>query len=214
MTPQERQIIDGIFERLKSVETQPRDPEAERYIAERVARQPYATYALAQAAYVQEEAVRELTARIRELEDQVGARGGAPTQGGFLDTLFGGREQGPPQTPRTSVPQAGAGTAPQYGTAQPGSVPPGQGAPQQGSMFGGGGFLSGALGAAAGLAGGALLYQGLKGMFGQDGERHGAVGGGDTGAPPFGDPDHFRNASLEEDAGPDADFDLGGDDFG
>ena len=57
MNPQERAVIDGIFDRLKGVANQPRDPDAERHIADLVRQQPYATYAMAQSIYVQEQAL-------------------------------------------------------------------------------------------------------------------------------------------------------------
>ena len=189
MNSQERDVISGIFERLKSVADAPRDPEAERFIAELVARQPYAPYAMAQAVYVQEQALREINDKVRDLEAQL--KGGGGQSGSFLGSLFGvgSSEQAPAPTQptRTSVPQAGMGSAPQWGTA------PSQGMPQQfppaGQQPGGGGFLQGALAAAAGVAGGALLYQGLKGLFG-GGEAHHAAS-----ASSFGDPDNFLRAS-------------------
>ena len=60
MTPQERDVIAGIFDRLKQAANQPRDPEAENYIAQRLREQPYAPYAMAQAVYVQETALTNL----------------------------------------------------------------------------------------------------------------------------------------------------------
>src|SRR3954447_8427278 len=62
MNDQERQVIDDIFQRLEQVANQPREPEAERYIAEKLRRQPYAPYALAQAVFVQEQALANLQA--------------------------------------------------------------------------------------------------------------------------------------------------------
>jgi hypothetical protein len=215
MNSQERDVISGIFERLKSVAEAPRDPEAERFIAELVARQPYAPYAMAQAIYVQEQALREINDKVRDLEAQL--KGGGGGQGGsFLGSLFGvgtsEQAPAPTQPSRASVPQAGMGTAPQYGAA------PGQGGPQQfptaGQQPGGGGFLQGALAAAAGVAGGALLYQGLKGLFGGSEAQQSAHRLGDTGrssddrSSSFGDPDNFlRSASLPQD-----DESTGGDD--
>jgi hypothetical protein len=124
-------------------------------------------------------------------------KAGGNRSGSFLGSLFGvgSSEQAPAPTQptRTSVPQAGMGSAPQYGTSpQSGG---GWGVPQQfppaGQQLGGGGggFLQGALAAAAGVAGGALLYQGLKGLFG-GGEAHHAAS-----ASSFGDPDNFLRAS-------------------
>jgi len=51
MNEQERQVIDDIFRRLEQVANQPRDPEAEHFIAEKLRQQPYAPYAMAQAVY-------------------------------------------------------------------------------------------------------------------------------------------------------------------
>ena len=51
---QEREIISGIFQRLEQAASQPRDPETERFIADKIRSQPYAPYAMAQLIYVQE----------------------------------------------------------------------------------------------------------------------------------------------------------------
>jgi hypothetical protein len=40
MTPQERQLVEELFDRLAQVENMPRDPEAERLIAQGVGRAP------------------------------------------------------------------------------------------------------------------------------------------------------------------------------
>src|SRR5687768_7653904 len=101
MTPQERDVIAGIFDRLKQAANQPRDPEAETFIASRLSEQPYAPYAMAQAVYVQEQALTNLQAQVEELQAQV--RGlqeqtaqPAPAQsGGFLSGIFGGGAQAP-----------------------------------------------------------------------------------------------------------------------
>jgi len=64
MTPEERQVITGIFERLQAAEGHPRDPEAEKLIADLVAKQPYAPYAMAQSVYVNEQALVGLNQRV------------------------------------------------------------------------------------------------------------------------------------------------------
>ena len=56
MTPQERDVILGIFDRLRQAETSSRDPLAEALIAERLKQQPYAPYIMAQQIYAQEQA--------------------------------------------------------------------------------------------------------------------------------------------------------------
>ena len=106
MTPQERDVIAGIFDRLKQAATQPRDPEAEKLIAERLAQQPYAPYAMAQAVYVQEQALLNMQGQIEQLQAQVQAQvqqlqnQPAPQpSGGFLSGLFGGAPAARPSTP-------------------------------------------------------------------------------------------------------------------
>ena len=84
MTPQERQLVTDLFDRLASLEANKRDPQAEALIAEGVRRAPHALYALVQTALIQDEALRNADARIQELE---GGGPGASTQGGFLDNM-------------------------------------------------------------------------------------------------------------------------------
>ncbi|HET9687433.1 MAG TPA: DUF2076 domain-containing protein, partial [Pseudolabrys sp.] len=57
MTPQERQLVDDLFDRLAGLENAPRDPEAERAISEGLARAPHAIYPLVQTVLVQDEAL-------------------------------------------------------------------------------------------------------------------------------------------------------------
>ena len=73
MTPQERQLIDDLFERLSSLENNPRDADATAAIAQGMRRAPNAVYALVQTVLVQDEALKRANARIQELEG-----GGAP----------------------------------------------------------------------------------------------------------------------------------------
>jgi hypothetical protein len=182
MTPQERQLVDELFDRLATLENAPRDPEAERVIADGLRSAPHAPYALVQTALVQDEALKRADARIRELEAQLGISPEPQQQGGFLDsmrdTIFGRREE-----PRGSVPPVGGGgdrpmgVPPGFGTgqgpqpggpwagSQPGAPPPGYGAPPpQGSS--GGSFLGTAAAVAAGAVGGALLLGSIRSMFG------------------------------------------------
>ena len=58
MTPQESQLVEDLFDRLAKLETLPRDPAAERLIADGTQRAPHALYALVQTALVQDEAVK------------------------------------------------------------------------------------------------------------------------------------------------------------
>ena len=173
MTPQERQLIDDLFDRLSKLEGSPRDTDAEAAIRDGLRRAPNATYALVQTVLVQDEALKRANARIQELEGQ-------PEQqqsGSFLDTMrdavFG---QGQP--PRGSVPNAGR---PAWNTGQ--ALPPGYGqAPGYGQPYGGpqqpppvpgggggGSFLGTAAAAAAGVVGGSLLLGSIRSMMGGGG---------------------------------------------
>ena len=101
MTPQEQALISELFDRLASLENNPRDAEAERAIADGLRRAPHAAYALVQTALVQDEALKRANARIEELEAQFGGEQ-EQHQGSFLDSMreavLGRRE------PRGSVP--------------------------------------------------------------------------------------------------------------
>src|SRR4051812_40725660 len=97
MNTEERQVISDIFERLKQAANQPRDPEAERFIADKLREQPYAPYAMAQLIYVQEEAIKSLNQQLEEVQAEAErSRSGG---GGFLSSIFGGaaRQQEPPR---------------------------------------------------------------------------------------------------------------------
>ncbi len=68
----------------------PRDPEAEAYIREQIARQPGAPYYMAQTIVVQEQALNAAQARIEELQQQAGPR---RSSGGLLSNIFGDSRQ-------------------------------------------------------------------------------------------------------------------------
>jgi len=180
MTPQEREQVTGLFDRLASLESNPRDPDAERLIVQELRRAPNAVYALVQTVLVQDEALRDAHERLRQYE------GDEPQQqGGFLDsmrdTLFGRRDT------RGSVP----------------SVQPGQpgGAWQRGNQEpqgGGGSFLGTAAASAAGVIGGALLLNSFRGMFGGGHSQSMLDQGG--GRSPWGGSEN-ANSDLARDAG-------------
>src|SRR5580765_4367827 len=84
MTPQERQLVEDLFDRLAQLEKAPRDAEAERTIADGLRRAPNAIYPLVQTVLVQDEALKRADARIRELS---GEDGQPRSGGGFLDSM-------------------------------------------------------------------------------------------------------------------------------
>src|SRR5215831_20370762 len=167
MTPQEQALVDELFDRLASLENTPRDPEAERLIADGLRRAPHAVYALVQTALVQDEALKRANARIEELQAQFGGGEQAQQQGSFLDSMRDavlGRSE-----PRGSVPTVRSPATQTSPTAPP-PYGPEPGYPPQmpiGPAFGSGGsFLGTAASTAAGVIGGALLMDGIRSMFG------------------------------------------------
>jgi hypothetical protein len=228
MTPQERQLVDELFDRLSKMENAPRDSDATAAITQGLRIAPNAIYPLVQTVLVQDEALRRANSRIQELESQ-----GAPQQnqgGGFLDSMRGavfGQGQGSGSVPNVRPPEVGnrpvwnsgqvlQQTSPgHYDEGGYGQQPyGGPQAPMGGSMMGGGmmgggmgagtgggSFLGTAAAAAAGVVGGSLLLNGIRSMMG--GSHHGfgdasALADRSSGQSPWTDQ---SNSSLARDAG-------------
>lgn len=188
MTPQERQLIVELFDRLATLERSRRDPEAEAAITEGLRRAPNASYALVQTVLVQDEALRAADERIRELEGDAGAGSGG-FLGSMRNTVMGRRDDA-----RGSVPsiRRDAGNAPWQGGGA-------QAAQAQGSQRGS--FLGTAAAAAAGVIGGALLLDSFRSMFGGGTAQAAGLDKGTEsgdGKSPWGD---ASNSDLARDAG-------------
>jgi hypothetical protein len=191
MTPQERQSVDELFDRLSRMESAPRDPDAVAAIAQGLRAAPNAVYALVQTVLVQDEALRRANSRIQELEAATAPEQAHP--GGFLDsmrdTVYGQNQ------PRGSVPNVrppDVGSRPVWNSGQvmqqaqsPGQYDQGHygqpsggqpyGAPQA-PMGGGGSFLGTAAAAAAGTIGGSLLLGSIRSMMGGGHQAFGNTG--------------------------------------
>lgn len=232
MTPEERQLLDGLFERIRQSSAAPRDREAEDLIQRAVQAQPYAPYLLAQAVIVQEEALKAAAARMQELEaerDAARADAQRPAAGGFLGGLFGGPATSAPRS-ASGIPSVG-GSRPVDGgamSAQPGGPWGGAGGGFGGRPgpfgaaapgAGGGSFLRGALATAAGVAGGALLFSGIQSMLsggvGEEVSKLGEDVQGALGGAPVEPINHDDTAGTVDDASfDDFDADDGGGDGG
>ena len=156
MQQQERELIAGLFDRLRPSESQARDPEAEALIKEQVARQPSSPYLLVQAVLVQEQALKAAQERIAELEAKAGSAQGSS---GFLGSApklgpWGAQPAAQPPVDRAGPPRPLA----------PATRSPLQAA-VSGQQGGGGGFLRTALATAAGVAGGALMFEGIRNLI-------------------------------------------------
>ncbi len=180
MTPEERNLITGLFDRLRSAEASApaRDREAEDLIRQLTAQSSGAPYLLTQTLLVQEHALANAQARIQTLERQAALAQPAQTSGGggFLSGLFGHQSSPAPAAPSQQVPPM---------PVQPQAMP----YPTTMSMApsAGGSFLRNALTTAAGVAGGAALFQGIESLLGHNsGPFGGGLGGGgfmNTGGP-------------------------------
>ncbi|MBN9442259.1 DUF2076 domain-containing protein [Bosea sp. (in: a-proteobacteria)] len=226
MTPQERDVIAGIFDRLRQAANQPRDPEAEAFIAERLREQPYAPYAMAQAVYVQEQAltnlhqqVESLQAQLRDLQSR--ASDAPAPSGGFLSGIFGGAPAQPragsvpPIPPRGDATPSSAWVNTQGGQSMQAAPPQPQPGPwsSQPQQSAGGGFMASALTTAAGVAGGMMLGNVLSHAFG------GGSGGSSastnslaSSVDSFGAGGNAQQAAYDRGASDQAAFDRGADD--
>jgi hypothetical protein len=223
MTPEERQMLGGLFQRVNSAAATQRDPEAESFISDAVRAAPHAPYVLAQTVLVQQQALEAAANRISQLE--AAAQQGAEQNeehGSFLGNLgksiFGSGPSSPP--PRDPEPQAYQRAAPQppRGYAPPqGGYPP-QGYPQQPGGYppqpgpwgqpqppaAGGGFLQNAASTATGVAGGVVLGNLLGGLFGGHSGGGGLFGGASaTGSGLTGNPTEVTEINNYYDDKPD-----------
>src|SRR5437588_3551500 len=184
MNPQEKELLTTLLDRLKNAPRQEKDPEADALIRQAMTAQPDLPYYLTQTVLIQDLSLHQAQQRIADLEKQLtdAQQAAKPSVGSFLGGLFGSRPpaqaSGPAQAgPWSRAPQVAAAPPAQpaqpYG--QPGYAPqPGYGQQPMGGGFmgggmgggAGGGFLRSAAATAAGVAGGALLFQGISSLFG------------------------------------------------
>jgi uncharacterized protein len=184
MEPQERDLLTTLLARLKNTANQPKDPEADALIRQAITEQPDAPYFLTQTVLIQDLSLHNAQNQIAELQKQLTdaqQQAARPAATSFLGGLFGTRQPAPPSPGAGNVPPAGPWTRAPQVAASPPAQPWGQPNPQGGygqPMGGGGGFMGGGMGGgggflrsaamtAAGVAGGALLFQGIESLFGQ-----------------------------------------------
>jgi len=188
LNPEDRDAIDGLFERIDTVAraSGPRDEEAEALIRQRLRDAPASPYYMAQTILMQEHALRVAEQRINELE----AQGSRRPSGGILGGLFGGEEPQRGQQPAARrAPRGPWGESRDYEDERP-------------NRRGGGGFLAGAAQTALGVTGGVLLGSAIAGML---------TGGAHAQEMPADQP--VDEPAEDFDSGMDdgGDFDIGGD---
>jgi hypothetical protein len=166
MTPQEEVMLNDLTSRVEQTQLSEKDPEAEQLLNQKLARNPDALYILAQTVLVQKYALDQAKAQIDQLQ-----RTRQPAHAtSFLGNLLGHRDPAPPPPP----PQPGYG-APPY--AQPWNSGPAYGGPPP-PPSGESSFLRTAATTAAGVAAGALAFQGVESLLHGFGHPGGFAGGG------------------------------------
>jgi uncharacterized protein len=210
LTAQEQQMLQGLVDRINQTQLADKDPDAEQYIQQTLGQNPDALYILAQTVLVQGYALEQAQKQMADLRgqlDQVRRQAQEPKHSGsFLGNLLGHKDEPqraapPPPPPPPPQPQ-GYAAAPMY-------VPSG-GYPLPGQPAGGG-FLRGAMQTAAGVAAGALAFEGVESLlhgFGHSAGYGSAFGGGLGGGRPeeiinnyYGDsaPREHRESSSADD---------------
>ena len=180
MTPQEQEMIGDLIDRVQKTQLAEKDMDAEQMLQQGMGRNPDALYILAQTVLVQKYALEQAQAQLTEAKAQVEQMQQHPEPkhaSSFLGNLLGRNDAPAPPPP----PPQGWSAVPAY----PQSAPP-VGYPQYGAPMGmgGGGFLQGAMQTAAGVAAGALAFEGIESLmhgFGHAagyGQGFGGFGGG------------------------------------
>jgi len=199
MTPQEAQMLQDLVNKVEGTQLTEKDPDAEALLNDGLARDPDALYKLAQTVLVQNLALNQARAQIDQLRQQPVPAAPQPARAtSFLGSLLHRQPQAappPPQSPQYQSPQY---QAPQYAPPQYQTVPqyPPAG-PQvvyeQAPSSGAGSFLRSAATTAAGVAAGALAFEGIESLM------HGGHGGGFMGGgPEYGGGYGMGGAPVEE----------------
>lgn len=198
MNSQEMQTLQSFLTQLTQAQAGVKDEQAEALIADAVRRQPDAAYLLVQRALLLDHALVSARAQIATLQSQLQAAQAAQgAQGGAHDSFLGGGNAwgsgGNAAGATGAVGSAGVGGYSGVPAAAQASYPaqmqaPAQASPQPAAPAQRSGWLSdgarGTLGSiattAAGVAGGAFLFQGIESLFHRNG------GGGFFGQPAMG----------------------------
>ncbi len=179
MTPQESQTLQDFLDQLMQARGVAKDPQAEALIIRAIAQQPDAAYLLVQRAMLLEQALNQSKAQISQLQhDLQTARTSTATS--FLDSnnswgrgvMDASRPASVPANPPQSLAAVQSPTP--SNIAKPGFLSGGTG-----------NFLTNVAATAAGVAGGAFLFQGIENLMGHHhGQSSGLLGqSGMTGVP-------------------------------
>lgn len=189
MTSQEQQMIQGLIDRVNQTQLPEKDHDAEQLLQQNLGRNPDAIYILSQTVIVQDYALQQAQKQLADtraqLEEARQQQAQPQQHTSFLGSLLGHKDNPPPPPPApariVAQPSQAYQPSPNYGQSQaPAYAPvpnytPGPSA-GFGAPAGGGGFLRGAMQTAAGVAAGALAFEGIESLM------HGFGGGAGYGA--------------------------------
>ena len=155
MSPQETQVLESFLNQLVQAKAGAKDPQAEAMIAEAIAKQPDAAYLLVQRALLLDQALATAKAQIAQLQSQ--AQGSSSN---FLDPANAWGNSASAASARPYAPAA-VPAAP-YAQQPAATVQPSR----PGFLGSGFGSTLGTIAAtAAGVAGGAFLFQGIENLL-------------------------------------------------
>lgn len=163
MNPQEKQVLENFLNQLVQARVDTKDAQADALITAAITRQPDAAYLLVQRTLMLDQALAAARTQISSLQNELqAARASASpsssSSGSFLDSANTWGYGASPRQGVSPVAQAQAMSTPAI-PIQPASTP-------RSSFFGGFGSTLGNIATtAAGVAGGALLFQGIENLF-------------------------------------------------
>jgi hypothetical protein len=191
VSPQEEQLLNSLVEKINQTQLQEKDPDAEALLNRGLAGNPDALYIMAQTVLVQNIALDQAKAQMAQLQQQMQQARQQPAHAtSFLGNLLGHHDPPqpaylPPQQAYTPPPPPPPGYDPQY--QQPQYIPVGQPS-----------FLRGAMQTAAGVAAGALAFEGVEAVLhGIGGFGHGGYGTPGMGMGEFGMGSGFERPAEE-----------------
>jgi hypothetical protein len=193
MTPQEQQLLKGLTDRVNQTQLTDKDPEAEQFIFQQLGRNTDSLYILGQTVLVQQFALDNATKQLADLKQQLDQAkldldhsrqvAQQPVKHtSFLGSLLGTDTPAPP--PPQYQPVQNYAPPQQYAQPIQYTQPAAFGAP---AMGGGGGFLRSAMTTAAGVAAGAMAFEGIESLMHGFGQHAGyGMGGFGEGGGSFG----------------------------
>ena len=174
MTPEERELLTSFLQQMAQARAEQKDPEADALIRDAAARQPDALYLLTQRALGLDYALNATQAQVAKLQTELDQlRQPAPARQSFIgDPNAWGRSSSSAAPTASAASNADLAPLAPLGsnTLQRNAVQARQSSQSMrpaasASSWGGAGILGTVAGAAAGVVGGALLYQGISSMM-------------------------------------------------